>query len=409
MTGVSDKDATSCALRNGAKLFVYTRTALTSLSMSMFSIFSLRPCRVFSAMAAATFLAGCAGSGSSGPAYYWQSISGHFALMQSARPVDDWLADTTTSPALKDRLRLSQRIRAFASARLGLPDNPSYRRYADLHRAAAVWNVVAAPPLSLTLQTWCFPITGCIGYRGYYNEATAREEAAALAGQGLEVSVYGVPAYSTLGWLNWAGGDPLLSTFIGYPEGELARMVFHELAHQVVYAEGDTTFNESFATAVEQLGRDRWLADEASAEAREAYGKFAGRQHDFRDLTRDTRRFLEDIYAASDASIDEKTIEKQRVMEAFRTRYAALRTAWGGDAAGVAGYDRWVANANNAAFGALAAYDTLVPAFEALFSQVAATAPSPQAAWTLFYAEVKRLAALPKAQRLAALQALAPP
>lgn len=353
-------------------------------------------------------LAGCAGPGSSGVGYYWQSISGHLQLMQSARPVDDWLNDAGTSDALKDRLRLSQRIRAFASRELGLPDNPSYRRYADLHRTAAVWNVVAAPPLSLKLETWCFPITGCIGYRGYYREATAREEALALQGQGLEVSVYGVPAYSTLGWLNWAGGDPLLSTFIGYPEGELARMVFHELAHQVVYAEGDTTFNESFATAVEQLGRDRWLAGEASPGARAAYARFAGRQHDFRDLTRDTRRSLEDVYRADDASAAEKSEQKLRVMAGFRARYAELREKWGGDAAGVAGYDRWVAEANNAAFGALAAYDTLVPAFEALFAREAARAPTPQQAWPLFYAEVKRLAALPAADRLAALQALAP-
>lgn len=372
--------------------------------MAFISKFS-RPLLV---VAAALTLAACAGPRSSGVGYYWQSFSGHLQLMQSARPVDDWLNDTGTSEALKERLRLSQRIRAFASRELGLPDNPSYRRYADLHRTAAVWNVVAAPPLSLKLETWCFPITGCIGYRGYYSEATAREEAAALKGQGLEASVYGVPAYSTLGWLNWAGGDPLLSTFIGYPEGELARMVFHELAHQVVYAEGDTTFNESFATAVEQLGRDRWLASEASPEARTAYTRFAGRQRDFRDLTRDTRRSLEDVYRADDASVAEKTEQKQRVMAEFRARYAVLREKWGGDAAGVAGYDRWVAYANNASFGALAAYDTLVPAFEALFAQVATRAATPQQAWPLFYAEVKRLAALPAADRLAALQALAP-
>lgn len=350
-------------------------------------------------------LTGCSGLGSSGPGYYWQSITGHLELMRSARPVDDWLADPATSPALRSRLELSQRIRAFASSELGLPDNPSYRRYADLHRAAAVWNVVAAPPLSLTLQTWCFPVTGCIGYRGYYNERAAREEAAGLRGQGLEVSVYGVPAYSTLGWLNWAGGDPLLSTFIGYPEGELARMVFHELAHQVVYAEGDTTFNESFATAVEQMGRERWLAREATPEARTAYERYAGRQRDFRDLTRDTRRSLEVVYEASDASIEEKETQKAAIMADFRARYAALRQGWGGDAAGVGGYDRWVAESNNASFGALAAYDTLVPAFQALFAQVAATPGDP---WPRFYAEVRRLAALPKAERLAALQALAP-
>ena len=354
-------------------------------------------------LASALALSGCAGPGGSGAGYYWQSITGHLSLMQAARPVDDWLADPSASEALKNRLRLSQRIRAFASRELGLPDNPSYRRYADLHRAAAVWNVVAAPPLSLTLQTFCFPITGCIGYRGYYREAAAREEAAGLAGQGLEVSVYGVPAYSTLGWLNWAGGDPLLSTFIGYPEGELARMVFHELAHQVVYAQGDTTFNESFATAVEQMGRDRWLASEASAEAREAYARFAGRQRDFRDLTRETRRALEAVYAAPDASVEEKSLRKQAVMEGFRARYGALRAGWGGDAAGYAGYDRWVAGANNASFGALAAYDTLVPAFEALFARVASGGGE---VWPRFYAEVKRLAGLPADVRMGELVGL---
>jgi len=357
------------------------------------------------ACSASLFISACAGPGGGSAGYYWQSITGHLELMRSARPIDDWLADPAASETLKDRLRLSQRIRAFASRELGLPDNPSYRRYADLHRGAAVWNVVAAPPLSLTLQTWCFPVTGCIGYRGYYREAAAREEADGLRGQGLEVSVYGVPAYSTLGWLNWAGGDPLLSTFIGYPEGELARMVFHELAHQVVYAEGDTTFNESFATAVEQLGRDRWLATQASPEARSAYAVFAVRQRGFRDLTRETRRALEDVYAAADAQPSEKLAQKDIVMAQFRARYAELRTAWGGDAANVGGYDRWVAQANNASFGALAAYDTLVPAFEALYAQSAAL---PGDAWARFYAEVRRLAVLPKDERMAALQALAP-
>lgn len=367
--------------------------------------FTFPAARTVLVIAAAASLSACAGLGSSSAGYYWQSISGHVELMRSARPVDDWLADPTTSDALKARLRLSQRIRAFATQQLGLPDNPSYRRYADLHRTAAVWNVVAAPPLSLTLQTWCFPVTGCVGYRGYYSEASAREEAAGLRGQGLEVAVYGVPAYSTLGWLNWAGGDPLLSTFIGYPEGELARMVFHELAHQVVYVAGDTTFNESFATSVEQMGRDRWLASEASPEARAAYDRFAVRQRAFRDLTRDTRRSLEEIFSAKDAPPSEKATQKAVVMADFRARYAALRTAWGGDAANVAGYDRWVAEANNASFGALAAYDTLVPAFEALFARVAATPGDP---WPRFYDEVRKLAALPKDQRMAALQALAP-
>ncbi|MDQ6880600.1 MAG: aminopeptidase, partial [Pseudomonadota bacterium] len=180
-------------------------------------------------VAAALCLSGC-----SNLAYYWQSAAGHLRLMNAARPVDAWLEDQQSPATLKARLVLSQQIRRFAVTELHLPDNPSYRRYADLKRSAAVWNVVAAPQFSLTLKTWCFPVTGCVGYHGYFDETQARAEAAQLAAEGLEASVYPVPAYSTLGWMNWAGGDPLLNTFINYPEGELARLIFHELAHQVV-------------------------------------------------------------------------------------------------------------------------------------------------------------------------------
>ncbi len=171
------------------------------------------------------------------------------------------LADPDTDSALKARLALAQRIRDFAVSELGEPDNASYRRYADLHRDAAVWNVVAAPELSLVPKTWCFPIVGCVGYRGYYERAKADALAAELRDEGLDVAVYGVPAYSTLGRLPTGGwlADPLLNTFIGYPEGELARLVFHELAHQVAFAPGDTLFNESFASTVEKIGAERWL------------------------------------------------------------------------------------------------------------------------------------------------------
>ena len=220
----------------------------------------MRVNRAAAAVLAIATLSGCADLG-----YYWQSVSGHLSVLNAARPVDDWLTDAHASAALKTRLALASRIRSFAVTELKLPDNASYHRYADLHRSAVVWNVVAAPELSLTLKTWCFAVAGCVGYRGYFSQTEAKSEANELKAQGLEVAVQGVPAYSTLGWLNWAGGDPLLSTFIGYPEGELARLVFHELAHQVVYAPGDTVFNESFATAVERLGVQRWLEARASA------------------------------------------------------------------------------------------------------------------------------------------------
>jgi predicted aminopeptidase len=326
--------------------------------------------------------------------YYWQSATGHLRLMEAAKPVGDWIEDGSAPVPLKARLALSQRIRDFAVSALQLPDNPSYRRYADLHRPAAVWNVVAAPQFSLQLKTWCFPVTGCVGYRGYFDQAQARAEAAQLAGEGLEVSVYPVPAYSTLGWMNWAGGDPLLNTFINYPEGELARLIFHELAHQVLYVSGDTGFNESFATAVERLGSARWLATRASEAARREYAQYDGRRRQFRALAQATRRRLTAIYEQQETTATEVRLAamKQAAFDDFRREYASLKAGWGGEPARWRGYDRWVMNANNASFGAQAAYDDLVPGFEALFRRE-------QGDWSRFYDAVKRLAALPKEQR----------
>ena len=345
------------------------------------------------AILAPALLAGCSNLG-----YYWQSATGHLRMMSSARPVNDWLADRDAPERLKTRLALSQRIRRYAVDELKLPDNPSYSRYADLHRSAVVWNVVAAPPYSLELKKSCFPVTGCVGYRGYFDEAEARAEGVRLATENLEVNVYPVPAYSTLGWMNWAGGDPLLSTFINYPEGELARTIFHELAHQVVYAKDDTMFNESFATAVERIGGAMWLATHASEQARVEYAQYDGRRQQFRELTGATRKRLEEIYEKT--SGEERDVLKQRAMGDFRDQYAKLRASWPGDPARYRLYDRWVAEANNAAFGAQAAYDELVPGFEALFAREGRD-------FRRFYDAAKELADMPKRKRQAKLKELA--
>lgn len=338
-------------------------------------------------------IAGCGTLG-----YYWQAAQGHVGLMRASRPVSDWLADAQTPERLRERLLLAQRIRRFASEQLALPDNASYTGYADLGRAAAVWNVVAAPPYALTLKTWCFPVAGCVGYRGYYDLAAAQAEAQAQRDAGLEAAVYPVPAYSTLGWLNWAGGDPLLSTFIAYPEGELARIVFHELAHQVLYVAGDTGFNESYATAVERLGGTQWLATQASPAAREEYAAFDARRRQMRMLMLDTRRALEQVYdspAAQSKDWPAVEVQKQAAMAEFRARYAALRAQWSGPRQGA--WDAWVAAANNATFATQAAYDDGVPAFERLFAHEGRD-------WPRFHAAVQRLSRLPTVEaRRAAL------
>jgi len=335
--------------------------------------------------AALVCLSGCANLG-----YYWQSATGHLQMMSAAKPVDDWISGEEAPDRLKAKLALSQRIRDFAVAELKLPDNPSYRRYADLRRAAVVWNVVAAPVYSVTLKDWCFPVTGCVTYKGYFDEAKARAEAADLAAQGYESNVYPVPAYSTLGWMNWAGGDPLLNTFIHYPEGELARLIFHELAHQVVYAKHDTMFNESFATAVERLGGTRWLSLHGGEAARLEYAEFNARRTQFRALALATRKRLETIYEQTQGA--ERDRLKQEALREFRASYDRLRQSWGGDAARFRGFDLWVERANNASFGAQAAYDELVPGFEALFEREGRD-------WKRFYDAVRRLADLPRAER----------
>ena len=350
-------------------------------------------------IAAAALLAAAllAASGCATVGYIAQSVQGHLGIMRAARPVEAWLADAATPEDLRERLRLSQRMRDFAVRELKLPDNASYRRYADLGRPAAVWNVVAAPELSLKLETWCFPVVGCVGYRGYF----AREDALAYADTlrrdtpGLETSVYGVPAYSTLGKLPGEFfADPLLNTFIRYPEGELARLIFHELAHQVAYASGDTEFNESYATAVERIGVERWLAEQAGPAAREDYARFDARRRDFKALALATREKLEAVYARPDGEAD-KRAAKARVFAELRAEHARLKA---GPWQGFAGYDGWIASANNASLGVQAAYNALVPGFEALFRAEGES-------FERFYAEVERLAKLSdKAERRAELR-----
>jgi predicted aminopeptidase len=338
-------------------------------------------------LAALPFLGGCTTL-----AYYAQAVHGHLDLLARAQPLQTWLDAASTPAPLRAQLLLAQRLRRFAVSELKLPDTHSYRRYAELPRRAAVWNVVAAPELSLTLRRWCFPLMGCVGYRGYFDRADADALAGQLRGEGLEVLVYGVPAYSTLGWTEWLGGDPLLSTFIDWPEADLARLIFHELAHQVAYAADDTTFNESFATAVERLGSRQWLA--AHPAAQREVERADARRADWRAFMQRQRERLRALY---DEALDAAAMRarKAALMQSWRSEYEAMkRTRWGG----YAGYDDPVAQANNASFGVQAAYDELVPAFERLFAREGGD-------WARFHAQARRLAALPRAERRAALDA----
>ncbi|MGY8525784.1 aminopeptidase [Paracidovorax citrulli] len=349
-----------------------------------------RASRVALAGVLAMTLSGCETVG-----YYAQSINGHLGVMARTAPLDEAIANARQSndSRLAQRLALAARMRDFASRELKLPDNGSYRRYADVHRPYVVWSVFATPELSLELHQWCFLVVGCINYRGYYALEDARRYAGQLREQGLETYIAGVPAYSTLGFFD----DPLLNTFVHLPEGELARLIFHELAHQVVYVRNDTPFNESFATAVEIAGVQRWLAEEASEDARASYRQYDERRRAFRALLLQTRAELDAMYR-SDSDVEAKRAAKARIFAGLRENYAALKAAWGG----YSGYDRWFEQPlTNAHLAAVAAYQQWVPAFLALFQRCGGD-------WPSFYAAVERIGDLRPARREQALLALAP-
>jgi predicted aminopeptidase len=360
----------------------------TSGSLAALPVWLRRLRAAVLAAAALPALTGCSTVG-----YYAQAVGGHVRLMTAARPVEHWLADPSTSADLKQRLQLAQRIRRFAADELGLPDNASYTAYADLGRPAVVWNVFATPELSLQLKSWCYPVLGCASYRGYFAQADAQAHADELRAAGFDVNVAPVPAYSTLGWTNWLGGDPLLSTFIQWPEAELARLIFHELAHQVVYVAGDTVFNESFATAVERAGLRRWIAAAGRSELSAAVAQADARRADFLALLLAHRQALAAVYTASIGD-DEKRLRKRAVFSDLQAAYLRMRgDRWGG----FTGYDRFFnRELNGAHLAAVAAYNDLVPAFEALLAQQRGDLRS-------FFVQVQHLARLPETERRAAL------
>ena len=328
-------------------------------------------------------------NGCSTVGYYGQLAEGQWQLLRARQPVDKVIADPASSPRLRARLEHAEAARVFASEQLKLPDNRSYRLYADLQRPYVVWNVFATPELSLQPVTHCFPIAGCVAYRGYYRQGAARGEAALMRQQGLDVYVSGVEAYSTLGWFD----DPILSSMVAWGDERLATLIFHELAHQRFYVQDDTEFNESFATFVEQEGTRQWRA----ARGLTAIGEDQSQQRDqFTRLVLASRERLQAIYAGplDDAH---KRAAKQAEFERLRSEYKQVRDSqWNGDKR----YDAWIyAPLSNAKLLPFGLYDQWVPAFAAVFREVGGD-------WARFYERVEQLGRLPAVERKAELQRL---
>jgi len=343
--------------------------------------------RVAVIVVVASLAGGCANLG-----YYLQAINGHLEVRALSRPIDDWLADPGTSPALREKLLYARAARIYAAEQLGLPDHGSFERYADLGRRYVLWNVFATPALSLQPKRWCFPIAGCVNYRGYFSEQDAGAFAKSLADEGLDVYVGGVAAYSTLGWFS----DPLLNTVLRRPPPEVAGLIFHELAHARVYVEGDSEFNEAFATVVELEGVRRWLTARGDAGSFAGYRARLAQRAAFTKLVLATRSRLAALYAG-DQSDAQKLAAKRTAFAKLKEAYAAARKQGVFDEH----YDAWfAAPLNNAYLAAVGTYYRDVPALEVLLVQQ-------NGELRAFYREAERLAALSDAERANELAALA--
>ena len=323
-------------------------------------------------------------SGCSTIDYYHQSISGHFKLISKRERIVDIVNDSTRDEKLITQLHLVEELRSFASDRLKLPDNASYRSYIQLDKPYVTWNVFAAPAFSSALQQWCFLVVGCVPYRGYFDKAEANSYAEQLSAQGLDVYVAGVPAYSTLGWFN----DPLLSSMLDRGEIVTAAYIFHELAHQQFYLKGDGAFNEAFATAVEEIGVLEWLQQQGRGQDVQRYDNWLLQKSIFYEFVKSSRDEFEALYLQK-YDIEKMQAEKEILISEMRRKFANLSS----ENNQIARYSKWMAGPlNNAQLGAISLYRELVPAFRRIFSLCENDLDK-------FYGYVEIIAKLPEEQR----------
>ena len=324
--------------------------------------------------------------------YYADLMAGHSELLEQRKSISDIIIDKKTSPTLLKLLKTSQEIRNFASKSLYLPENDSYRMYADLKRPYAVWNVVAAKEFSTQPKKWCFVFVGCLSYRGYFSKEEAAAYANELKEKGYDVYVGGAKAYSTLGWFD----DPLLNTMMYKSEARRAGIIFHELAHQLIYIENDSAFNEAFATTIEEEGIRRWMADSGKEKHYQRYLVSKKRDSDINQLLQNTRDKLKALYKL-EMSPEDKRQQKSIIFSAMQNKYTELKKTWGGYKA----YDGWMKQGlNNAHLLLISTYHDQVPTFKAMLKKENNNLK-------LFYSAVKRYGELSEEERKLQLKKLA--
>jgi predicted aminopeptidase len=328
-------------------------------------------------------LGGCSSVG-----YYSQAVTGHLKLMSARQSIEKLLAADDTDPELRGKLQTLVNARQYAVSALALPENDSYKTYVETGRRAITWNVVATEEFSMSPNTWCFPVAGCVSYRGYFDRHDAEKFAASLADRSYDITIGGASAYSTLGWFDDHVFDPMLRgddlSYVG--------TLFHELAHQVLYVKDDSNFNEAFASFVEQVGVRRWLEDQQQAKRIEGYDASLDRAGEFVELLKHTRQALLELYKKPVADAVKRK-RKQLVFGAMREEYEILKASWGD----YKGYDVWFRRElNNARLVAVATYRRYVPAFHVMYDEVDGDLQR-------FYTLAEEVSALPADQRRAVM------
>ena len=328
--------------------------------------------------------------------FYTQAVTGQVQLLLDRQPIDIVLAEPTVSQEVKNKLLLSRDVLKFAEEELGLPVEDSYSSYVDTGKRFVVWNVFAAEEFSAELQTFCYPIAGCVSYRGFFKEGAAQAFASKLRQQGYEIFVGGVAAYSTLGWFD----DPLLNTFMVRTDEKLAALLFHELAHKVMYVPGDTRFNESFATAVERIALSRWLAARGQPDAFDLHLAAEERSRAVIKLIAVTRNQLAEIYRGEDPD-KVKRERKEIAIAKLQSNYKSLKANWHDPETTFPEFEFWMqGEINNARLGTVADYNDLVPLFEKVYARHGEDLPS-------FFETCRDLANLTADLRISRLESLA--
>ncbi|MFK5914652.1 MAG: aminopeptidase [Woeseiaceae bacterium] len=319
--------------------------------------------------------------------YYMDLMAGHSELLEQQKPVAELVEDKNTPEKLRELLVKSQKIRDFASKSLLLPENDSYRHYADIKRPYALWNVIATKEFSIEPKKWCYIFVGCMSYRGYFSKQEAIDYAAELKSQGFDVHVAGAKAYSTLGWFD----DPLLNTMMYKSEARRAGIIFHELSHQLIYIDNDSAFNEAFATTVEQEGVRRWMLNSGKEKQYATFLLDKKRDTQINQILLEIRASLKELYLKA-LPVEKMRQEKAGVFHRMEGRYQQLKKTWQQDK-NKNDYDPWMLQGlNNSHLSLIATYHHLVPVFNQMLENT-------KHDLKVFYTNVEQVGELNKKKR----------